>query len=153
MSAQEVQQQEAQQRVALWQGTCLRVALKRPSPALPAWPSAAWPRLAPWRVSFSNATHRSKDREQTLDAHACLLWAAKNSSKAHNFCQPRQKTGTRHTFLAATQNSNCQQSRRVTKNVCQKQPKTAFCQAVAGRLMLHMAGVCAFRHTLQANSC
>ena len=66
MSAQEVQQQEAQQRVALWQGACLRVALKRPSPALPAWPSVAWPRLAPWRVSFSSATHRSKEREQTL---------------------------------------------------------------------------------------
>ena len=65
-SGARVSAQKAQQRVALWQATCLRVALKRPSPALPAWPSVAWRRLAPWRVSFSSATHRSKEREQIL---------------------------------------------------------------------------------------
>ena len=48
------------------EGACLRGALKRPSPALPARPSVAWPRLEPWRVVFWSATHRSKEHEQAL---------------------------------------------------------------------------------------
>ena len=67
-SAQTGAAQEVQQREVLWQAAFLRVASKRPSPALPAWSSVAWRRLEPWRVSFSSATHRSKISDQASDA-------------------------------------------------------------------------------------
>ena len=72
--------QEAQQREALWQGAFLRVALKGPSPALPAWPSVAWPQLVALaselltrNASFKNSVNRPWVM-MPPGCRACSVW-------------------------------------------------------------------------------